>query len=138
MLFLNRSWIKMDKLKNILKEFSGFILAFVSPAYYDVKTDKIVNAKEGTYEWWHERGHQELHHQEVWKNIYAFSQVMITVGVLYLMILSDNINIKYGGMIVLLVVLVDEVHAWLYSLKWKGRGRDNGNLYGMFNRYSLD
>jgi len=94
-------------------------------AFVDLRTEKIYGCKEGSYTWWHEKGHIEFNkssfgnHLDFWKgNIFIW-----IIGVLIFAVASDFLFLKSLSvslfLIYILMYIYEEAWAWVYSIKNK-------------------
>ena len=89
---------------------------------YDIENDKICNAKKGTVEWWHERGHQEnFHKNKALKWFMSMFSIYSSSFLAILMFLSVNTLLQIIGALFIMLLFVDELHAWYYAIKNKNK-----------------
>lgn len=82
-------------------------------AYYDTVSDKIVNCTEGSFAWWHERGHQVYAKRESkWFELVVAPWLLF--GSIVLLVTENNF---YAGIAIfgcIGIFLADEAFAWWY------------------------
>jgi hypothetical protein len=96
------------------EDFRGF-------AYYDVSTDTIHGAKEGTLTYYHEQGHQAWAKRGIEQEFQLWQFVVLLAMVPALtFLISDDIILLFVSAIPLILYLISETHAWIFAInKWR-------------------
>lgn len=95
-------------------------------AVADLTTGKIIGCEEGSYTWWHEKGHFVFNNADkgIRYNYYFQFMMMVAVVIIPFNFFIDSYYLKIYTMIVSLTVLYfyayEEIWCWDYSLKQKG------------------
>ena len=84
-------------------------------SYYDMITDTIYGAKEGTLAYYHEEGHRDWCKKgieqfiQMWQYYFLIASVFILVG-------KYNHEFSYFFMwVVMFLLFISEVHAWVFG-----------------------
>lgn len=83
--------------------------------FYDPNTDKIY-AKENTISYYHEEGHQFWFKKGIEQIFQMFSWIIILCAVFYIGLSSKDIIIIIICSIPLSLIIISELHAWIFAI----------------------
>jgi hypothetical protein len=97
-------------------------------AYYDVSTDTIHGAKEGTLTYYHEQGHQAWARKGIEQQMQLWSWVVILIMIPFLtLLISENLWVTILSCSPLAFYLISEIHGWVYAFRKYFREKKNGS-----------
>jgi hypothetical protein len=109
---------------NLLNLFNDEILPFFSGAIYNHEEDKIYGAKEGTWIWWHEKGHQQQWKKDMPQRT-QWSEQMLILVILFAVSFQKFDLAQFAFTLFFLLYLFYEIDASIYATrqKWFGVGK---------------
>jgi len=89
-------------------------------AVYDFTQKKIFGCKEGSFVWWHEKGHQIIHELGISAYLSAYKYWFLLATIAFLIV-----GKPYGAVIPFLIIVSldfsEELAAWGYAFKMRGK-----------------
>jgi len=86
-------------------------------AYYDREKDEIHGCKEGSLIYLHEEGHRFLSPQ--FEEVYGVLNPLLALAMCVFMLESSNFFVQCFGLLSFVVLMVEEILAWVYAFRQK-------------------